>query len=235
MTHWNVMPRTLLLRILWEGSRNQNRDTQQMGWFFWKKAQCHLSHHLLPCAEWPASSQVRQHCYLLALCPPLCHLKETTERTDHTPGIEKVAVEAISQYGPCTLALPRGQAGPLAASRQQLHEALRGNSCPGHLLGRGPSCTVGWGIVFSCARWIYISFNTVAWPEIRFQLITGFCTSAKSALIFLRCRVEGQSGTKPLCFEQIDLEHLAKFSCQCGSWSGIPELLIALYLLSEDY
>jgi len=53
------------------------------------------------------------------------------------PGIKKVAVEAISQYRPCTFSLHRGQAGPLEASCQQLHEVLEGNSCPGHLLGKG--------------------------------------------------------------------------------------------------
>ena len=78
------------------------------------------------------ASQLSGETTLLPACPLPTTMpleRDHRERTDHMPGIKRIAVEAISQCGPCTFTLPRGQAGPLEASCQQLHEVLKGNSC----------------------------------------------------------------------------------------------------------
>lgn len=152
MTLWNVMSRTLPLKILWEGSKNQNRDIQQMGWFFWKKAQHHISHLLLPCVEWPASSQVR-HPYLLS-ADHCATWKRPQRQQIMGQGLKR---QLFRLFISVASALLRGQERPLESSHQELHEAVIGTP-PGHLFRKGPSCFVGRGNFFPIqGEYIFIS------------------------------------------------------------------------------
>lgn len=86
-------------------------------------------------------------------------------------------------WGYFTFAHPRGQTRPLEASCQQLHQVLKGNlsRLPTR---KGAKLHSRMGNWFSCARWIYVSFNTVAWLEIRLQLHKEFLYSSPECFHF---------------------------------------------------
>lgn len=180
MTPWSVMPRTLLSRTLWGGSRTQSRDTQQMAWCFWKKARSPWSHPWSPCVEWPVSSQVRQ----LPECPwASLPWKDTSERADHSPGIKRSCWEAASQSAPCTVHFPGIKQGSGEARCQQCHGVLQGNPCPGHLPGKGWDEEV-FSLQGEHSFQVKIAFSSLPWPEIRFKLHSSILYSSPERSYF---------------------------------------------------